>query len=129
MTVAIQKCRQGDADAAVSLKRLPADGPGRPQLHGKPIVVRPYVGIRRNSDLDLGPGAVADPIVGIDQTRLLQKPYPFLWGIPVELGPNPQIVLLGLENHRSLDWITPALPKAHRALASSAGWRSGGCGG
>src|SRR6478609_6440583 len=84
MTAADQKCGKGNADDAVGLKCFPRDGPGRPQLHDKPIAVHPYVSIRRNVDLNSSSGTIADPIFGVDKTRLLDKPYALFWGIAIK---------------------------------------------
>src|SRR6476469_10262890 len=125
MTAADQKRGKGNADDAVGLKCFPRDGPGRPQLHDKPIAVHPYVSIRRNVDLNSSSGTIADPIFGVDKTRLLDKPYALLWGIAIDLGPRSKIVFVCFENHRSCQWIGSASPKPYRARQTCVGCHIG----
>src|SRR5215469_14984240 len=115
MAAAGQECGKGNADDAVGLKCFPRDGPGRPQLRDKPIAVHPYVSIRRNVDLNSSSGTIANPIVGVDKTGLLDKPYPLLRGIAIDLGPGPKIIFPCFENYRGHQWIGSAPPKPYRA--------------
>src|ERR1700747_2451798 len=125
MTVTCQKCPEGNADDTVGPECLARRGPGRPQLHDKPIAVHPYVRIGRNVDLNSSPGAVAHPIVGVNKTRLLDKPYALFWGIAIDLGPGPEIIFLRFENNRASERVGPALPKPNGAWQTGVGCHFG----
>src|SRR5215467_9757903 len=125
MPATCQKCGEGNADDTVGLKCLIRNGPGRPELHDKPIAVHPYVRIGRNLDLGSRSGAVAYPKVGVDKTRLLEKPYALVWGIAIDRGPGRKIVFLRFENNGGCEWIGSASPKSDCARKTGAGCHIG----